>query len=261
MSALFVFGIIWFVPAAGVASPVASTVSKAEIGIAAMRFKYTEFADSGRVLDSERGNIYGASLKLGLRLSAWEWEGFGSLLRGQVPYNGQSNYGTPYNTRTNEKINDWSLRAGYWFATPYPLAPYVGIGYRQWDRDIQPASLAGLFESYRWRYSWLGAKVSVAQADNASFLLDVGLLKPLRPELLFGADGATTLHPEAKTGLRAILTWQRKLDGNYHLVVEPWYEYWGLGRSPTVFSGAYSIYEPESKTSNIGVNLRLGWSL
>jgi hypothetical protein len=141
--------------------------------------------------------------------------------------------------------------------------PYAGIGYRRWDRDILRNSLAGLFESYRWQYAWVGSKFLTYQDGASLFLLDVGVLRPLHPELRVGS-GSTVLHLESKTGLRAMLTWCLKLKGNGHndhLVIEPFYEYWNMGRSPNVPTSTGYMYEPDSKAHNIGVNLRLAWTL
>ena len=229
----------------------------AEIGVSAVRFHYTEFKDDGTTWDKEAGNIPGLTFKLTRRISAWEWEGMASYHYGRVAYTGQTNFGVPYNTRTDEGIGDVALRLGRWFEDSYPIMPYAGLGYRRWDRDIRPASLGGLFESYRWKYAWLGAKIIVYQKSVSHFVLDIGWIKPIAPVLQVNVYNAS-LNPESRDGLRLMLTSQQALSENTTLILEPYYEYWELGRSPSVSSGGITVYEPASKTRNLGFNLRLG---
>lgn len=235
---------------------------KAEIGFSALRFQYDEFDDAGRVLDTELGMIPGVSFKLGQSLSAWEWELLGSYHRGQVDYTGQTNLGNPYNTRTGETISDVALRLGHWFDARYSWMPYAGFGYRRWDRNILPGTVNGLFESYRWSYGWLGTKVTVLQQGQAQVVLDAGLLKPFAADMhvdFMGAyNAAPVLQPESRLGLRMMLTSKLALAQNMHVTLEPYFEYWSLGRSPTVTQNGISVYEPTSKTNNAGFNLRFG---
>lgn len=241
---------------------------KAEIGISALRFDYRESDDAGRVLDKELGTIPGLSVKVGQRFPAWEWESAGSYHRGQVPYNGQTDLGSPYSTRTDEYIGDISLRLGRWFDGRYPTMPYAGIGYRRWDRDILPGSLNGLFESYRWSYLWLGLKQSLApQQSSSQLFLDAGLLKPINPEIHIDFKGtypvSPTVYPQSNLGLRLMLTSSIALSKDMRMTMEPYYEYWKLGRSPSVSTpvstGILTVHEPASRTSNFGLNLRFGW--
>jgi hypothetical protein len=232
--------------------------------MSALRFNYSEFEDTGGLLDKELGGIPGLTYKLGLRHSAWEWENIGNYHQGQAPYSGQSNFGVPYNTRTDEKIGDISLRLGHWFGEKHPFMPFVGIGYRRWDRNILPGSLGGLFESYRWKYAWVGSKLTVYKNGSSSYVLDAGLLKPIQPKLYVDFKQAynvePSVFPQSKLGFRLQLTSNFALSRSSGLTLEPYYEYWELGRSPTVTAGAVTLYEPASKTRNVGLNLRLGWT-
>ena len=238
---------------------------KAEIGVSAMQFKYEEFTDTGGILDKEQGSIPGLTIKLGQRISDWEWEGAGSYYNGRVPYAGQTNLGSLYNTRTDEAIGDVSVRLGHWLGTSLPAMPFAGIGYRRWDRNILPGSVGGLFESYRWEYLWVGSKFLTYQNRSSNFMLDVGLLKPLHPEMRIDFKGTynvePVVHPEGKIGLRILLTSNLALTKRTGHIIEPYYEYWDMGRSPTVTAGPVTVYEPASKTHNIGLNLRLGWTM
>ncbi len=234
-----------------------SGISSVEIGVSALRFNYAEYKADGTTWDRELGTIPGLSFKLTQRFSVWEWEGMANYHYGRVDYTGQTNLGVPYNTRTDEGIGDVALRLGCWFEGSHPIMPYAGLGYRRWDRDIRPASLAGLFESYRWKYTWLGAKIIAHQQGASNLMLDISWIKPIDPVLHVEAYHAS-LNPESRNGLRLMLTSHTVLHENTTLILEPYFEYWELGRSPSVITGGITIYEPASKTKNLGFNLRIG---
>ncbi len=240
----------------------------AEFGVSAQRFYYTEYSDAGTTLDRELGGIPGLSFRFGQRLTDWEWESSASYHYGRVAYTGQTQAGVPYNTQTDEGVGDVALRLGRWFGERYPIMPYAGLGYRRWDRNIQPGAAGGLFESYRWGYAWLGAKVIAYQRDTSNLVVDIGWIKPIDPAIYVDFRGAYNIAPSlnlaSQDGLRLMLTSHTALPGNITLILEPYFEYWQLGRSPnvtyrdSVTNRNITVYEPASKTKNLGVNLRLG---
>ena len=237
-------------------------VLAAEAGVSALRFDYAECQDNGSLLDREFGGIPGFSLRLTQRVSEWEWEEDASYHFGRVPYTGQTNAGEPYDTKTDEDILDTAVRLGRWLGGW--AMPYAGLGYRRWDRDILPGSINGLFESYRWKYFWLGSKFVAYQQEATDVILDIGWIRPIDPVLYVDFRGTYNvepkLMPESLDGLRLMLTARLAIFEKGALMLEPYFEYWRLGRSPVVISGGISVYEPESKTKNIGLNLRFGWA-
>ena len=259
MGALFFA--LCFVSAESLAEERRRAPLRVEAGITAMHFKYDEFNNSGRALDTEQGDIPGVSLKVGQKISAWEWQGAAGYYHGRIDYDGQTNLGAPYRTRTDEAISDIALRLGYWVGEHPLWMPYIGLGYRRWDRDILPNTLNGLFESYRWQYVWLGAKFIALQKEQARYLLDVGLLQPLDPIIYVDFKGtynvSPTVYPKSNTGVRVMLSANHVLSVNTELTLEPYFEYWELGRSPTVIGGGVAVTEPASKTKNFGLSLRL----
>lgn len=228
-----------------------------EFGVSMMRFDYAEYKDDGATtLNKEMGIIPGISFRLAQRHHAWEWEGTASYHYGRVDYTGETNSGAPHNTRTDEEVVDVALRMGRWFEGSNPVMPYAGLGYRRWDRDIlSTGSVGGLFETYRWKYVWLGVKFIAYQQGASNLMLDIGWIKPIDPVMeVKGAYNNPRLNPESRNGLRLVLTSRSELRENTALIVEPYFEYWQLGKSPAVAT----VYEPASKTRNFGVNLRLG---
>jgi len=220
-----------------------------------MRFDYAEFKGDGSTWDKELGGLPGLSFRVAQRLSAWEWEGTASYHNGQADYNGQTQAGAPYSTRTDEEVGDFAFRLGRRLEGRYSVMPYAGFGYHLWNRDILGSG--GYFESYHWKYAWLGAKFMAYQQGATNFMLDIGWIKPLDPVLRVAAYNAS-LNPESRDGLRLMLTSHLALSENTMLILEPYFEYWQLGRSPAVTTGGNTVYEPASKTKNIGFNLRLG---
>jgi hypothetical protein len=258
IGALFlVLGFIQMGSAAEVAQPSATT---AEIGFSVLRFDYAELKDDGTTWDKELGSIPGLSFRLTRRYASWEWEGMASYYYGRVDYTGQTNLGTPYNTHTDEEISNVALRLGRWFEGSYPVMPYAGLGYRHWNREIQPSSLGGLFETYRWKYANVGAKVMFYKHGSSNFMLDIGWIKPIDPVMHAGIYN-TSLNPESQDGLQLMLTSHMAITENTILILEPYFEYWKLGFSPSVTSGGITVYEPASRTKNLGINLRFGWIL
>lgn len=255
------FLLIAALPLESAAEPAAPDAIVAEIGASAMLFNYHEYDDAGSILDKERGGIPGMSVKLGQRLAAWQWESIASYHHGRADYMGQTSTGVPYNTRTDETIEDIALRLGCCFDGNRLWILYGGLGYRRWDRDILPGTIGGMFESYRWPYIWLGTRITPLQDDQSTLVLDVGLLKPLSPELRVDFKGAynasPVVHPESKIGLRMMLTSKISLSENTFLMLEPYYECWKLGRSAIVTTGGISVHEPASNTSNFGLNFRV----
>ncbi len=243
------------------AEPVASGVV-AEAGVSTTRFDYREYDDGGSVLDAEKAGIPGVSFKLWQRLAEWEWEGIASSQQGRADYAGETNTGVPYNTRTDETIRDVALRVSRHFEGAHSWALYGGLGYRRWDRDILPGTVGGLFESYCWPYIWLGTKIAFFQDERTQIMLDVGLLRPLSPQLRVDFEGtfavSPTVYPESKFGVRMMLPSTFALSEKSFLNLEPYLDYWNLGSSPIVVAGPIAVHEPASRTRNFGLNIRLG---
>ncbi|MBI3479444.1 MAG: hypothetical protein HY016_03670 [Nitrosomonadales bacterium] len=240
--------------------------TSAEIGISVLRFNYAEYGDGGTLMDQELGTVPGLSFRFTHRRSGLETEGVASYHYGSVNYTGQSTLGAPAATTTNESIGDVALRLGYWLDTAYPVMPYAGIGYHGWDRNILPVgNVSGLLESYRWAYMWLGAKLLAYQQDTSSLAFDLGWIRPITPLMDVDYYNAR-VYPSGGNGLRLLMTSHWALDNNTALILEPYIEYWSLGRSPNVATSQGCspnpppciIHEPESDTRNFGLNMRLG---
>ena len=71
-------------------------------------------------------------------------------------------------------------------------------------------------------------------------------------------NASPTVYPVGQNGLRLMFSSKLRFAQNVQMTLEPYYEYWGLGESPIATSNGVSVYEPASKTNNVGLNVRVG---
>ena len=240
------------------------------LGAAAMDFDYKEYAHNER-LDHETGTLYGLAGGIQTGWNALLFEGELSWFGNDVSYNGQTQGGTPEQTRTDEKILDGQARAGWRFRRQEKLQYqlYGGLGYRDWQRDIQSTPTAsGVRETYTWWYGLLGGRGLYRADRRTTWLAEVQFMRPLDPEIKvdFKDDlDDTRLDLGSEPGVRLSLAWQRDLESGWHLEIVPFYTAWDIGRSddrPLKQDGVVvgSVFEPRSETRNYGIQARVGVS-
>jgi hypothetical protein len=240
------------------------------LGAAAMDFDYKEFENNKR-LDHEEGTLYG--LAGGVK-SGWNsllFEGALSWFGNDVNYDGHTQGGTPVQTRTDEKILDGEVKAGWGFRRQEKLQYqlYGGLGYRNWKRNIQSTPTAsGVRETYTWWYGLLGGRGLYAAGCCTTWLAELQFMRPLDPEMEidFKEDlDDTRLDLDSELGLRLSLAWQYDLPTGWRLEVVPFYTAWDIGRSntrPLKQNGVVvgSVFEPRSETRNYGIKLMAGFT-
>lgn len=260
----FSLGLLLSCPAA----VLAGDLLQAEAGFSSMVFDYAEYADSGQLLDRERADLPGLSVKLSRVLAPWQVTAEFAHAHGDAAYSGQTSAGAALATTTTESIADGSLRLARWFQgeTVGPYAVYGGLGYRHWQRDILATpSASGVDEAYCWPYALLGLEKPLHDHGRNAVTLDMRLMQPLRPTIAVDFHGLyddAHLDLGARPGVRFGVTWRHALSATTALTVEPYLEQWRLGRSAMVGltrnGGATgTVYEPRSETGIVGVNLRL----
>jgi hypothetical protein len=246
------------------------------IGLSVMEFGYKEFGDRGELLNREDGLLPGLTLGVVQTWNNWFGGLEGSINSGEVTYDGRTQSGIPLETDTDERIIATALQLGYWFNRPksFNYALYGGLGYRYWRRDIQPTALtdgspiAGLLETYQWKYGLLGIKIKYNQSDIVHWKIDVQLMRTIDPEIEVDFQGFegfddTRLELNEKYGTSINISWNYAYNKTQSLEITPFYEQWDLGRSPekTLTSNGVPvglhIFEPRSETRNIGISIML----
>ena len=245
--------------------------SELSIAGSALHFAYQEFNDTGKLLDREDGYIPGLVIGLSQTVDRWLFAGDFSFYAGNVIYTGQTNTGIPISTRTRQRIIDIAVHTEYWLQSDKGLsyAFYVGAGYHQWDRNIQPTITAsgtpvsGLLETYEWWSGFLGTKAVLHESESVRLLLDARILRTVNPAISIYFNGQydnARLALGERWGVRVSLPLRYTLNTSSSLNVEPYAESYELGRSttaPLTSNGKVvgSVYEPLSQTINYGLTV------
>lgn len=236
-----------------------STVVGAEgheftLGPSVLLFRYKEFPDDERLRNREDGWLPGVSAGLRFAPGSWRIRLAGSYHGGRVDYDGATSSGNPHQTETDTDIFDLIVTGGYSFdlAKSVTLAPYLGAGYRYWQRDILPnRGVSGLLEVYRWPYATVGLELGLFQTDRFQGGVDVRLIRPVNPKLDVDINPETTLELGARTGYRVSLPLRWSFGASHGILLEPYYERQEIGASPP----RNGILEPRSETDLFAVNL------
>lgn len=246
--------------------------SELSIAGSLLNFGYQEFNDTGKLLDREDGYIPGVVLGLSHTIDRWLFAGDFAYHAGDVAYTGQTNNtGVPISTRTRQNISDISLRTEYWSQHDKGLsyAFYLGAGYHQWNRDIQPtttasgAPVSGLFETYEWWSGFLGIKGELYESGSTRWLLDTRLMQIINPSIKVYFNGQydnARLALGERWGIRVSLPWHYTMETSSSLSIEPFAESYELGRSATTpltknGTAAGNVWEPLSQTINYGLTV------
>jgi hypothetical protein len=245
---------------------------QAALGLSAQSFRYAEYAEDGRRLNREHGALPGLALALERPSGPWFFNGALSYHAGDVTYDGQTQSGAPVQTRTDERVLDGSVHLGRWFQTNREprYAPYVGLGYRWWERDIASTGRArGLLETYTWGYVFIGARAMLHRAGTTTWEADVRLARTIDPQVEVDFNGLfddTRLSLGARSAARVSLTWQRSVGNGLAVRIRPYWEHWELGRSESAVLTRNdlvvgSVHEPRSETDSYGITISIIASL
>lgn len=226
-------------------------------GLSWMDFEYKEFDDAGEILDREDGSLPGLGLGVTQPFGRWSLDAEFTWHVGSAGYSGQTQDRVPVSTDTDEAIWDTSVYMTY-SVPERPLRVVAGLGYRYWERDIQPSRdingrpVAGLLEYYYWYYLMLGMQFDVV--DELSF--DFRALWPIDATMELALAGANTRFDLGeRPGLRLAAPWRKPLSQRLTLTVEPYLQYWQFDASPSVYVPELSgwAYEPDNDTLSWGL--------
>ena len=247
-------------------------------GLSALDFGYTEYSESGHVLDEENGWLKGFKTRLEhtWRESAYFASIEALYLSGTVQYDGRTQIGTPVEARTDESIIDLLTLAGFRNCSLLDrcIRLYAGLGYHYWKRLIHsaytktssPQPVAGILEYYNWTYATMGIRVPVLkQTQDEGLELDFRLNYMLQAQMEINFLGYRE-YDNAKFdlgedwGIYLGVAYRTSLAKGYIILIEPYYEQWDIKKSNSVEvtrSGAPTgvrFSEPASETRNYGIN-------
>jgi len=260
---------VFFAPLSGHAQANATEIS---ISSSLLHFDYQEFGDYGKLLDREEGYIPGLAIAINQTIEQWQLGLSLAYHSGDTAYNGHTTSGIPITTTTKQNITDAAIQTAYWLlsARGFQYAPYFGVGYHQWQRDILPtttngAPVSGLFETYIWWVGFAGMKTVIYSNEESSCMFDIRLTQTIKPDITVDFGGnydKAELPLGERMGARIALPWRYKLSPDADFLLEPSAEYYELGRSATAPLTSYgtvagSVYEPSSKTFNYALQLGL----
>ncbi len=240
------------------------------VGYDGAHLSYKEFVN-GNVLDKDTGWQNGGYAELRYdEKYAFIRVNFDGVGSGSATYTGALQNGTPLTMSTKELIYKTELDAGYKAANfgRATLAPYLGIGYRSWDRGAD--NLPDYKEKYTWWYGALGANLACRAADRLLIGIDAAALWPISPKMKTDIAG---LVDEAEFNIRSRLGFRIEVPSSYEIYktksynflgfVTPYYERWYVGASDTVIltQGGVPVaaaFEPKSHTELYGFKVGVG---
>lgn len=228
---------------------------------------------NSRTIDKDYGWMNG-----GFAEARYDFQSAFVRLRGDMvgsnsaTYDGALQNGTPYKTSTKESIYKAEFDAGYkiYDQDRLTLAPYVGLGYRDWKRGEN--ALPMYKEDYSWWYGALGLNLNY-RVDKWLLGFDFAVFCPFSMKMETDVAG---LYDKAKFNIQPLPGVRVELPVGYELYSGegaklsvffiPYYEKWEIGKSQTVAmtSGGVptgdSFYEPKSTTDITGFRIGLGVS-
>jgi len=238
------------------------------LGLSATSFDYEEFSDAGASLDREQGWLPGVQAGLNRDYGRW-------FLETELQWSsGEVDYSSPQaESKTDESILHLQLLAGIPLqaADRQRTSLVAGLGYREWQRDIQSTPTAsGLDETYRWGYGVLGLRGEQQFSAGTRVVVDMQLTRTISPDIKVRFDNSfddVSLDLGAENGFRLSLLFDRRLDKSKTFWVMPWYEYWEFGRSGDwartsngVPVGTLTVHEPRSETGSYGISMGMRWN-
>ncbi len=232
-----------------------SALTPWKLEVAPEYFYWQEDYNGVKLLDES-----GLRYVLGLSYKEPKDEGWLSAFRtevyyGSVDYNGQTQDGTPVKTTTDYYGGLLEGRYGYrWGLSEQQYIDLMGgIGFEGWLRSLQGE---GGYNEY-WYPIYLKAGVEISP-EETGWIGTLGVKLPVYTTQIvdFGRVGGpnVTLHPGVMPSGYAEAGY--KFTKNLSAVV--FFDSYWFSQSPTVQTAGIEVFQPESKSYQVGV--ALGWS-
>ncbi len=250
-------------PHAGMAQPPNRTLNM-KLGLGAASFNYEETLGGSQV-NAEDGILPGLYISFKEYRKRVYGEFVLTFYGGNVDYAGQAqdslgNFLGLVTTDTDTQLLDLNYRVGSYYTRALEL--YGGLGYRYWQREINPASLsngtpvAGLLERFTWFYGLAGASYHFNTGSNMDIAVNLQARRMFRPKV--NAKNPTiiaNIEPDEKWGYELTVPVTIRIRSPYTLTIEPFYKQWRLDQA----SDSSGNTLPDNDTDTYGVNFILGW--
>lgn len=189
--------------------------------------------------------------------------------QGEIDYDGATQGGTPVNEDADDWVLEWRGLLGYDFTlNGHLITPFLGIGYRYWNDDIE-GPYAYEREVEYW-YSPIGIEtvspLSGAWTWGIAAEYDYfwgGTVKSHFSDVFPGYNNPEVDQDSGDGyGLRFSLRFKRAFAYSSALSIEPYVSYWDIDESDRGTLTFYRIpiayvFEPDNETLTYGI--RIGW--
>jgi len=240
------------------------------LAISLMNFSYKEVTDKGDFLDREDGLLPGITISSVRPVYRLLMTGELSIYANDIKYDGQTQppSSVPVESRTDTYIYDFSLSITHLLEGKnlIPERIYYGMGYRHWDRDIRNgetssgSKVLGIHEVYRLPYILLGSRWDVVKSSQFNLSLDLRLNRTVSAEMYLDLYEGTTFDLGERFNGRISLIFASHASKGKNYYVEPFYEFWQIGKSDVENNSVLGpVYEPKSTTNNLGLNVGIQW--
>jgi hypothetical protein len=238
-----------------------------QLGMKLERFHYRETNSSNQLIDQETGLLPGLTLGAAANCGSWIFSFEAEQQRARLDYDGQSSGGRKILTRTMENIREVSVQAGKRFtiSSTDDAVVYGGVGSWRWQRNIEAVgNVAGLDETYRQRFFYLGGNATLFRQAQHQFILDARWLRLVSPTLDVNFKGlydkTEGLALSAQHGWRVSLPWRYTRDAANAWELEPYAKGWRSNASaakPLLRNGVVvgDFFEPASDMRQYGIQL------
>ena len=235
--------------------------------------EYKEKDSSGNFLDEDTAYLSGLSGEARYETGTiWTRVTAQYCSSGWAKYDGATQDGTPLVMYTKEKIYQYEGDLGYKAlnASTATLTPYIGIGYRIWDRGSN--ALPDYEEKYTWNYGSVGFDYVLrlsrwTAGANAAIRLPFNM--KMRTSLAGNFDEATFyLKKRAGFAVELPVTYEfyrYQARPAFFAYLSPYYQYWGIGASDPVVMTKGGVplpgntyYEPDSRADIFGARAGIG---
>lgn len=223
-------------------------------------FTWEESLD-GETLLEESGLLYGLAFTakgggdIYMPLT-FKFKGEGFL--GTVDYDGQTQEGTPLTTDTDyvgfkaEIDGGWKLFVG---ENGSSFEPFMGLGGKWWNRDIQSTGSAfGIEENWSSYYGRLGIRGENVNSNQLKLFIELAAILPFKNEnevdLSSFGIGQVTVEPGNETSF-----WAEAGIKFRQLRLSIFYEGLRFSESDPEGLGPFLIFQPESEADIYGANI------